>query len=136
MTDYFNDPSVVASAAPATWGGAANHDSTVTSAATPTAWGDLTFSEPSVCAVEKEFSGAGYFSGTTTVNGVAVGNLTVNLHERLTGALVATTKSANDGSYSFVGVSLNWEYYAIALDDATGVQYNLVGADKIVPLRF
>ena len=135
MTDYFNAPSVEASAKPTAWGSSASHDNPTVSSSAPTAWGGLTFSEPSICAVEREFSGDCYFAGTTTVNGVAVGNLTVNLHERKTGTLVATAKSANDGSYSFVGVSLKWEYYAIALDDSTGVQYNLVGADKIVPLR-
>lgn len=68
-------------------------------------------------------------SGTVIDDAGAAAARTVRLYRRDTGALVATTTSTG-GAFAFSNPE-NLEYYVVALDDASGTQYNALIYDKI-----
>lgn len=56
----------------------------------------------------------------------------VRLHHRGTGKVVRETLSAADGSYQFLGLDDNFDYYVIAFDVQPG-GYNAAIADMVRP---
>jgi len=76
------------------------------------------------------FRGGGYIAGVVTVEGAAASR-PVRLYERTTGALIAKTRSAADGTYRFDGVSPDAQFLVLAFDDSN--VYNAAPADRIDP---
>ncbi len=56
----------------------------------------------------------------------------VRLYNRLTGELIDSTTSSGNGYYR-LNTNYNSEHYIIALDDDSGVQYNLRSLDRMIP---
>lgn len=80
--------------------------------------------------VLEHFRGAGYVAGTVTVEGAAASR-PVRLYDRVSGTLVAETRSAADGSYRFDGVAAEREFLVLAHDDED--LHNAAPADRIAP---
>jgi len=111
--------------------------STVLSAIGSTFILDIGFHETWVTASMEVFDNillsamTGLISGVVKEEGAAVAR-TVNLHDRATGRLLATTtSSAGDGTFTFTVSDTSTEYYVVALDDAAGAVYNALIYDRI-----
>lgn len=73
----------------------------------------------------------GYISGIVTENSLPVSRRVMCYH-RLTGVLLATTFSDDDGKYRFNGLVAGVKYFITSLDENDdGVQYNAVTQDLI-----
>lgn len=77
------------------------------------------------------FGGLGQIVGTTTEFS-SPSNLPVarrvRLHEQRTGLLVQQTRSSADGTYAFVGLRTDLQFYVVAFDH-TGVYGGVVETD-------
>lgn len=56
----------------------------------------------------------------------------VRLYRRSTGALISSTVS-NVAGYYYLGTPYNDDHYVTALDNSTGIQYNLAALDWMTP---
>lgn len=76
----------------------------------------------------------GYFTGyvyeENTSNPVS---RSVRIYERETGGLLNSTTSSGNGYY-YVETTYSGAHYIIALDDNSGVQYNLAALDQMIPI--
>ena len=77
------------------------------------------------------YAGAGTISGTVIRVGTPAAR-NVYLFDRDTGALVARTTSAGDGTYSIPNLNPDREYIVLATD-ADDDQYNAATADRMTP---
>lgn len=72
-------------------------------------------------------------SGSVLVDGVAVGNVRVNVHRRDTGAVLGTVLSDNAGFFDCYVGSYSGHVYAVAIDTVSGKNYNAQVFDLITP---
>jgi hypothetical protein len=76
----------------------------------------------------------GRVSGTVMENSVAVGGAIVRLYRRETGTLIDAVRTDTDGHFTFylLDPSIS-NYYVVALDPDSGVQYNAKIFDRLTP---
>lgn len=58
---------------------------------------------------------------------------TIRMYRRDNGALMYSTISASDGTFTLPSNAYNGEHYVIALDDDTGTSYDPLIFDRLIP---
>lgn len=85
----------------------------------------------------EQFAGFGALSGTLATGPLETPSArTVRLYDRITGQLVAETRSAANGAYTFANVDPSRQYTALGLDDLP-IVYEADAADGLsaTPIR-
>lgn len=77
----------------------------------------------------------GALSGVVKESAVPVAYALVRLYWRPSGDLIAQTKTGVNGAFSFVNLDPTTNnYYVVALDPDSGVQYNAIIFDRLTPV--
>lgn len=76
------------------------------------------------------YGGGGRITGTVTVDGTPA-SLLVRLYHNKTGALLREVRSAPNGGYEFVGLSLTDKFMTVARDE--GGQFDPAAKSDLIP---